>query len=295
MSSMFESIKEALNKKSNGGNPQSDIIRMEIGNTYEFKILPNVKEPKKTFFEYYMHGWESFATGQYVQILSPTTFNERDPISEERFKILKLGSEEEKARINKVRRAQKWFVNVYVIKDPTNPENEGKVKILRYGKQLQTIIDNAIKGDDADEFGEKVFDLNKGGAIFKVKVEKQQDFPSYTASRFTTGTKWFLEPQEQALVCNSIHNLEGIYDQKSFEEVQAFFNTHYHVDVKASEKKAEPKAQNAKKESAKSDDDLIKELSGSGATDFDTDGTGVSKDGFDSSGDAEIDDILNGL
>lgn len=289
---MFESIKEALNKKSNGSNPQSDIVKMEIGNTYEFKILPNVKEPKKTFFEYYMHGWESFATGQYVQILSPTTFNERDPISEGRFKILKLGTEEEKARINKVRRAQKWMVNVYVIKDPTNPENEGKVKILRYGKQLQTIIDNAIKGDDAEEFGEKVFDLNKGGAILKVKVEKQQDFPSYTASRFTTGTKWFLDEQDQKVVCNSIHDLESIYDQKSFEEVQAFFNTHYHVDIKASEKKETSSIKStSNKESAKSDDDIIKELSGSGATDFDSDDTGE----FDSSGDAEIDDILKGL
>lgn len=292
MSSMFESIKEALNKKSSGGNSsRSDILKLEIGNVYEFKILPNVQEPKKTFFEYFMHGWESFATGQYVQILSPTTYNERDPISEERFKILKLGSEADKTKINKVRRQQKWFVNVYVIKDPTNPENEGKVKILRYGKQLQTIIDNAIKGDDAEEFGEKVFDLNPGGAIFKVKVEKQQDFPSYTASRFTTGTKWSLDEAKQKEVCASIHNLEGIYDRKSFEEVQAFFNTHYHVESAA----AEGAKSSGNKPATQSDDQLIAELSGSGSGEFDSSKTEVSKGGFDDTGDSDIDDILRDL
>jgi hypothetical protein len=289
---MFESIKEALNKKSSGGG-QSDILKTEIGNTYEVKVLPNVKNPKKTFFEYYMHGWESFATGQYVQILSPTTFNERDPISEERFKILKLGSEAEKAKVNKVRRAQKWLVNVLVIKDPVNPENEGKVKILRYGKQLQTIIDEAIKGADAEEFGEAVFDMNAGGAILKIKVDKQQEFPSYTSSRFVINNKWSLDPQEQKRVCDSIHDLESLYDRKSFDEVLTFFNTHYHVDVKTAEKAADNA--NNSKSAAKSDDDLIAELSGSGSTTFDSTDKDVSNDGFDSAGDAEIDDILKDL
>lgn len=293
MSTMFESIKAALNKKNSGRNGQGDILRLEIGNTYELKLLPNPKEPGKTFFHYYMHGWESFATGQYVSIISPTTFNERDPISEERFKILKLGSEAEKAKINKVRRGEKWFVNVYVVKDPVNPENEGKVKILRYGKQLDSIIMDAIEGADAEEFGEKVFDMNPGGAIFKVKVDKQQDFPSYTASRFTNSSKWFLPVDKQNEVLDNLHDITAIYDQKTFEETRNFFHTHYNVDAAPS--KSDNKSDNKQDVNNQSDDDIIAELSGSGAGPVEPKETDVSNHEFDSSGDAEIDDILNDI
>ena len=59
------------------------------------------------FFHYYNHGWNSFATGQYVQTLSPQTFGERDPIAEERFKVLRTGSEEEKEKMRKNTRREK--------------------------------------------------------------------------------------------------------------------------------------------------------------------------------------------
>ena len=34
------------------------------------------------------------------------------------------------------------------------PDNNGKVKILRYGKQLHKIIMDALTGDDSDDYGE---------------------------------------------------------------------------------------------------------------------------------------------
>jgi len=203
---MFESIKDSLQDKGGGGS-FGDILRMEQGKTYEVKLLPNVTEPFKTFFHYYMHWWTSRATGENVSILSPSTYQERDPISEHRFKTLKLGTDEEKDAVKTVSRRENWMVNVYVIKDPTEPENEGKVKILRYGKQLHKIIMDAIEGEDAEEFGEKVFDLAKGNAILKIKVEEQGGFASYTASRFTVGTKFALDEKQQKEVFEQIHDL----------------------------------------------------------------------------------------
>ena len=94
--SMFASIKDSLAKPTQSSNSTSNILRLKTGNTYTVRLLPYTPEPSKTFFHYYNHGWNSFATGQYVQTLSPQTFGERDPIAEERFKVLRTGSEEEK-------------------------------------------------------------------------------------------------------------------------------------------------------------------------------------------------------
>jgi hypothetical protein len=227
--SMFESIKDALtseDKQKNNG--LADIIQLKPGNTYTVRLLPNVVEPKKTFFHHFVHGWNSFETGKYVSALSPSTFGERDPIAEERYKILRNGTDEEKEKVKAIRRTEQWFINVYVIDDPQNAENNGKVKVLRYGKQLHTIINNAISGDDAEEFGSKIFDLTKEGVNFKIKVEKQGDFPSYTSSRFTTaGRDLGLSKDKQEEIYNSIKDLETIYRLKTTDELKQMFDEHY--------------------------------------------------------------------
>ena len=55
-SSMFESIKSALTKETAGSsNKQKDFLRTEVGNTYTVRLLPNMKDPTKTFLHYYSH------------------------------------------------------------------------------------------------------------------------------------------------------------------------------------------------------------------------------------------------
>jgi len=183
-SSLFQSIKGALAQDKNTTG-LSEIMKTEVGNTYTVRLLPFTKDPKKTFFHFFTHGWQSFASGQYVAALSPQTFGERDPIAEERYRILRTGTEAEKQKAKAIGRSEKWLVNVYVINDPTNPDNNGKVKILRYGKQLQKIITDAIEGEEAEDFGPRIFDLSPNGVNLKIKVEKQGDYPSYVSSKFS--------------------------------------------------------------------------------------------------------------
>ena len=227
--SMFQSIKDALaSSESKGSATFNEIMQTKVGNTFTVRLLPFAKDPSKTFFHYYNHGWNSFATGQYVQTLSPQTFGERDPIAEERFKVLRTGSEEEKEKMQAIRRLEKWLVNVYVIDDPVNPDNNGKVKILRYGKQLQKIITEAIEGEDAEEFGPRIFDLGEEGVNFKIKVEQQGDFPTYVSSRFTTAGKIDVSEDKQKEIYDSAFNLTEVFTQKSYDELKDMLNEHYY-------------------------------------------------------------------
>jgi hypothetical protein len=91
--SMFQSIKNALAKEDTGGSSYKDILKLEVGKTYTVRLLPNTKTPADTFFHYYLNGWQSFATGQFVSAVSLQSFGERDPIQEERYRILRLGTD----------------------------------------------------------------------------------------------------------------------------------------------------------------------------------------------------------
>lgn len=261
---IFKSIKEEVISEGNKSSGKSDFLKMEPGNTYTVRLLP-AKDPKKTFFHHYIHGWTSFATGQYVSALSLQTFGERDPISEERFKLLKTGTEAQKAKAKTVKWSEKWMVNVLVINDPTNSENNGKVKLIRYGKQLNTIIQDAVTGEDSDEIGPRVFDLSGNGVSLKIKVEKQGDFPTYVSSKFSLPCE--IKELDKSVIetaYDNVFDLTKVYQVKSVQELKDMFREHFHANV--AEEDEEVQSSNLDEPDFGSDDtdstveDLLKDL-----------------------------------
>tara|TARA_A100000172_G_scaffold72739_1_gene53985 strand:+ start:1279 stop:2115 length:837 start_codon:yes stop_codon:yes gene_type:complete len=233
---MFDSIKSALaadNESNKSGI--SEILKTEVGNTYTVRLLPYGKDPKKTFFHYYQHGWNSFASGQYTSAISLQTFGERDPIAEERYKILRTGSDEEKEKARAIVRSEKWLVNVYVVNDPVNSENNGKVKVLRYGKQIHNILMDAIEGEDSAELGPRIFDLGPNGVNFRVKVEKQGDFPTYVSSKFAMPSAIEgLDEDGHKSIYDGVLDLSTIFNVKSESELKDMLKEHYYVNESTS-------------------------------------------------------------
>ena len=228
--SMFESIRESLQKKATSSSFQ-DFLKLEIGKTYVVRLLPNIENLDRTFFHYYNHMWTSLATNQLTSVLCPTTYGERCPIDEYRFKVYRSGSEAEKEQSKILRRNENWLVNVYVISDPTNPENEGKIKILRYGKQLNKVIVDATEGDDVQYFGHRVFDLSENGCSLRIKVDKNEGgYASYVSSKFLpAGPVTGLSNDTEAMnaVYDGVKALDKVFESKTHEEVQHLLDTHY--------------------------------------------------------------------
>lgn len=237
--SMFDSIKSSLTKEDSGG--YKDIIKLEVGNTYTGRLLPNLKDPTKTFLHYYTYDWNSFSTGKYCSIVSPSTWDLRDPIAEERFRIHKHGTAEEKEKSATVRRVERWLVNYRVGNDPVTADNNGKTKIVRFGKQLHKIIMEAIEGEEADEYGARIFDLSENGCNFKIKVEQQGEFASYVGSKFTTPrTVEGLDSTDIDNVYASILDLNKYVAVKSYEEVKDFWKKHYVNSEPVEDEKSAP-------------------------------------------------------
>tara|TARA_R110000744_G_scaffold10369_4_gene32338 strand:+ start:43279 stop:44178 length:900 start_codon:yes stop_codon:yes gene_type:complete len=273
--SMFKSIQSGLESKQKGGG-FSDILKFTPptdpngSNVYTVRILPVIEAPEKTFFEYISFGWESLETGKYIQEVSPSTHDERCYINEARSKIYRLGTEDEKERVKAVRRRTQYLVNVYIVDDPIKPENNGTVKIMRYGKQLDDIIRPSIMGEDSDEIGDKAFMLSKEGMSLKVKVTKNGDFPSFVTSRFANSTDIGVTKVKSEEIYKSVHDLESIFEIKTNDQLEKVWKEHYEcakpesgdtsssiIDEAVKEKEAPKKvvqaAKTAKKEEPVSD------------------------------------------
>ena len=143
-------------------------------------------------------------------------------------------------------RRENWLINVYVISDPTDGENNGKVKILRFGKQLHKIIMAAIEGEDADEFGSRVFDLSENGCSLKIKVEEQGGYSTYVSSRFASPQKipGLIDDDSINQVYNNVYDLESVFSVKSYEELKDMLNEHFYCkepdDVDSDEEETTP-------------------------------------------------------
>lgn len=161
-----------------------------------------------------------------MSAISPQTFGERDPISEARYKFYR-GNDDEKAMASKINRSEKWLVNAYVVNDPVNPDNNGKVMILRYGKQLHKVIASAIEGEDAAELGARIFDLSPNGCNLKIVVEKQGDYPTYVSSKFSFPSEIpGMDDTKAEAAMNNLYKLDEVFTIKGYDELVQMVNEH---------------------------------------------------------------------
>ena len=287
--SMFDSIKDALTKEGTS-NKTADILRTTPGNSYEVRLLPNIEDPSKSFYHYYSHGWTSFSTGQYVTAVSPTTWGDRDPIAEHRLKVYRTGTPEEKKKSEAIFRREQWLVNVYVINDPSDPENNDTVKILRYGKQLHKIIMEAVQGEDADQFGDRIFDLSERGSTFRIRCDKQGDFPTYVSSKFLIpGAVDGVDDARIKEVYDSCHKLDETFRVKPYDDLKQMLNEHYHCI----DEEAETVPEASKPAENTTDDELDEEV----PMDFDTDSSAEKSEDTtdDPLEDDKVKELLAGL
>ncbi|WWS25292.1 hypothetical protein vBKpnAMK6_00348 [Klebsiella phage vB_Kpn_AM_K6] len=89
-----------------------------------------------------------------------------------------------KAEYKLLKRKTSFWSNILVIKDPANPENEGKVFKFRFGQKIMDKI-NAMVEVDVD-MGETPVDVTcvYEGANFVMKVKKVGGFQNYDECKF---------------------------------------------------------------------------------------------------------------
>lgn len=229
----FKSVADAIKSHEvTGSQTYKEVLKLKAGNTYVLRFLPNMKDKAKSVFEFQKYNWNSFCTGKFVSALSLQTFGKSCPIGLEKFRISKTGTPEEQEKAKKVKWQKQYYINVYVVDDPTTPKNNGTVKVLRMGSKLYNKFESALKGEDSDEFGPaKIFNLGPEGVNFKLKVTEQgnadQKFINYDDSRFTGSVDLKLTEDQIKEIYESVHNLEEIEFARDEESLKKLWSEHF--------------------------------------------------------------------
>jgi len=191
-SSNFDAITKALETKMTPENQQSNnkyqddrLWKPELdktGNGYAvLRFLPASNGEEMPWQRVWTHAFQDKG-GWFIEN-SLTTLNQKDPVSEENTRLWNTGIDSDKDIARKRKRKLSYYANIYVVSDPKHPENEGQVKLYKFGKKIFDKITEAMQPAFEDEQAINPFDFWKG-ANFKLKIRKVDGYWNYDKSEF---------------------------------------------------------------------------------------------------------------
>lgn len=211
----------AAEQQNSGGDKTQDdrfwkLTMDKAGNgSATIRFLVNTDPDKLSWVKYWSHGFKG-PTGKWYIENSLTTFGEPDPVSELNKELWETGIEANKKLASDRKRKLHYVSNILVIKDPSNPENEGKVFLFKYGKSIFDMIMEKIKPTIEDEEAVPVFDPWEGAEL-KLRIHKEAGYPKYTKSTWGNPKPLADDDDEILEILNKSHNLDEILDRKNFK------------------------------------------------------------------------------
>jgi hypothetical protein len=146
-----------------------------------------------------------------------TTLNDKCPVCEHNNGLWNSGVEANKEIVRKQKRKLTYFANILVISDPSNPSNEGQVKLFKFGKKIFDKITEAMNPEFADETPLNPFDFWEG-ANFKLKIRNVEGYRNYDKSEFADKSALFNGDDEKLeKVYAQEHSLKEFTDRKNFK------------------------------------------------------------------------------
>ena len=178
-------VKEVEKMNNTGGNADDRIWKLDVdkgGNGYAvIRFLPAPEGEDLPFVKLYSHAFQG-PGGWFIEN-SLTTLGQKDPVSEYNSLLWNNGTDAGKETARKQKRKLTYVSNIYVVKDPANPDNEGKVFLYKYGKKIFDKLTAAMQPEFEDEEAIDPFDFWQG-ANFKLKAKNVAGYRNYDSSEF---------------------------------------------------------------------------------------------------------------
>jgi hypothetical protein len=252
LGSLTEKLVEKFNKMDEGSSREEDTRiwtpKMGKSGTGEatVRFLPGGGgHDEDAYVEVYSHAFKG-STGKWLIEGCPTTIEETCPICDENRKLwaegkegIVRGDDDSPGRKRKL----SYYSNVYIIDDPVNPDNNGKVKIYKYGVKILDKIKLAQNPTSKRKKALDVFDMFKG-ADFNIVINKKMKYWNYDDSEFLDSEP-LLDGDEDKLeeIYNSLYDLTEFTNPKNFkssEELKARLNLISGYGPNSSTKKPDP-------------------------------------------------------
>lgn len=223
-------------EKMNATNSSSDdrYWKLEVdksGNGYAvLRFLPAPDGEDMPFVKLYSHAFQGKG-GWYIEN-SLTTLGQKDPVSEYNSELWNNGTDAGKDQARKQKRKLTYIANIYVVKDPANPQNEGRVFLYKFGKKIFDKLMAAMQPEFEDEDPINPFDFWQG-ANFKLKAKNVAGYRNYDSSDFDRPGALLDDDDELEAIWKKEYSLAELVapDQfKSYEDLKRRLNQVLGVD-----------------------------------------------------------------
>jgi hypothetical protein len=222
-------VKEVEKMSSTSGGADERLWRAEMDKTgvgsAVLRFLPAPDGEELPWAKMYSHAFQGLSGSWYIEN-SLTTIGGKDPLGEYNRELWNTGSETNKEIVRKQKRKLNYYSNIYVVKDPTNPSNEGKVFLFKYGKKIFDKIMEAMQPEFEDESPINPFDF-WAGANFKLKIVKKDGYWNYDKSEFDRVSPLLDDDDAMEAIWKKEYSLTAITapDQfKTYEELERRMN-----------------------------------------------------------------------
>lgn len=220
-SSSIAKLNDELTKLATPSNKPQDDERMwrpeidKAGNGYAvIRFLPAPAGEDVPFVRLFDHAFKS--AGGWLIDGCLTTVGEKCPVCEHNSALWNTGTKENQATVRNQKRKLSFISNIYVVKDPAHPENEGKVMLFKYGKKIFDKLNAAMNPEFEDETPLNPFDL-WAGANFKLKIRKVEGYSNYDKSEFESPSALFEDDDELEKTWKREYSLTPFLDRKNFK------------------------------------------------------------------------------
>jgi len=146
-----------------------------------------------------------------------TTLNDKCPVCEHNNTLWNSGIEANKDIARKQKRKLSYVANILVVSDPSNPSNEGQIRLFKFGKKIFDKITEAMNPEFADETPVNPFDLWEG-ANFKLKIRNVEGYRNYDKSEFADASA-LLNGDDEKLeeLWKKEYSLKDFTERKNFK------------------------------------------------------------------------------
>ncbi len=217
-------VKEVEKMNNTGGQGDDRLWKLEVdkgGNGYAvIRFLPAPDGEDLPFVKLYSHAFQG-PGGWYIEN-SLTTLGQKDPVSEFNSQLWNNGTDAGKDTARKQKRKLTYISNIYVVKDPANPENEGKTFLYKYGKKIFDKLTAAMQPEFEDEEAIDPFDFWQG-ANFKLKAKNVAGYRNYDSSEFAATSALLDDDDAMEAIWKKEYSLAELVatDQfKSYDELK---------------------------------------------------------------------------
>lgn len=189
----------------------------KAGNGYAvLRFLPAAEGQELPWVRYWDHGFKG-PTGLWYIENSLTSIGQADPLGELNSRLWNSGNDGDKEKARLQKRRLHYVANVLVVQDPSNPVNEGKVMMFKFGKKIYDKIMDVMQPEFQDEEPMVPFDF-WDGADFKLKIRNVEGYRNYDKSEFASPSALFEGDDEKLeAVYNRMHDLNEFIDPKNYK------------------------------------------------------------------------------